>query len=89
MTTKPRVLNFKVDGIPDGAVYIGRAMSRYGLKRSDFANPYTIGKDGTRAEVLAKFRRDLAGTNVPNEPSLADENGTNVPPLDANAEPAP
>jgi len=24
----PRVLNFKIDGLPKGAVYIGRAMPR-------------------------------------------------------------
>ena len=33
---------------PAGAVYVGRP-SRWG-------NPFVIGKDGTREEVLAKFR---------------------------------
>ena len=37
-------------------VYIGRAMPRVGLKASPFANPFVIGRDGIRAEVLAKYR---------------------------------
>jgi hypothetical protein len=32
-------------------VYIGRG--------SEWGNPYRIGTDGTREEVIAKFRRDL------------------------------
>ena len=36
------------DGVPDGATYIGRG-SRWG-------NPFVIGKDGDRAEVIAKFK---------------------------------
>lgn len=34
--------------IPEGAVYIGRP--------SAWGNPYTIGKDGSRGTVVAKFR---------------------------------
>lgn len=41
------VLNKRFDGIPDGAVYIGRP--------SDWGNPFTVGKDGTRDEVIAKY----------------------------------
>lgn len=49
-----RVVHVK-DKVP-GAVYIGRAMPRQGLKASPLANPYHIGKDGTREEVIAKYR---------------------------------
>lgn len=34
-------------------VYIGRAWSSFG--RSMWANPFHIGKDGSRAEVIAKY----------------------------------
>jgi hypothetical protein len=37
-------------------VYIGRANKRYGLEESKWANPYKIGKDGTRQEVIEKYR---------------------------------
>lgn len=42
-------------------LYIGRAMFRQGLQGSPFANPYRIGKDGTREEVIAKYREWLLG----------------------------
>lgn len=47
----PKVLNQRTDGRPDGAVYIGRP--------SKWGNPFVIGKDGTRAEVVAKYERWL------------------------------
>ena len=37
-------------------VYIGRAVPRSGLKGSDWANPFVIGKHGTREEVMAQYR---------------------------------
>lgn len=38
-------------------VYIGRAVPRKGyLHHSRFANPFRIDRDGTREEVIAKFR---------------------------------
>jgi hypothetical protein len=40
-----------------GAVYIGRANARHGLPASPFANPFVIGRDGSRDEVIAKFAR--------------------------------
>lgn len=47
-----KVLNkYKVGGIPDGAVYIGRG--------SPYGNPFVIGKHGTRTEVIQKFRDHL------------------------------
>lgn len=36
-------------------VYIGRAMPRRGLKASRWANPFRIGPDGTRDEVIDKY----------------------------------
>ncbi len=45
---QPRVLNKRIDLIPPDAVYIGRP-SKYG-------NPFKIGRDGTRIEVIAKYR---------------------------------
>lgn len=43
-----KVLNKKKSGVPAGAVYVGRP-SRWG-------NPFVIGKDGDRKEVLKKYR---------------------------------
>jgi hypothetical protein len=40
-------------------VYIGRANRRYGLPTSKWANPFRIGPDGTREEVLCKYRHWL------------------------------
>ena len=51
----PKVLNKKHDLIPLGnSTYIGRP--------SPFGNPFVIGKDGTREEVIAKFREHLVST---------------------------
>lgn len=49
-------------------VYIGRAIIRLGLLQSKWANPFHIGKDGTREEVIEKYkdyfwgRKDLVGS---------------------------
>lgn len=42
-----KVYNKALDNIPDGAVYIGRP--------SKWGNPFVIGKDGNRKEVLDKY----------------------------------
>lgn len=39
----------------DWEVYVGRANPRYGLPESPWANPYKIGRDGNRSEVLALY----------------------------------
>ena len=44
-----RVLNKRVSGLPDGAVYIGRP--------SIYGNPYVVGVHGTREEVVELFRK--------------------------------
>lgn len=40
-------------------LYIGRANKSYKLEESPLANPYTIGQDGTREQVIGKYRRWL------------------------------
>lgn len=44
----PKVLNKKTHGVPAGAVYIGRP--------SKWGNPFVIGADGNRADVIAKYK---------------------------------
>lgn len=46
-----KVLNKRRGRIPPGAVYIGRP-GRWG-------NPFVIGRDGTRQQVIAKYREYL------------------------------
>jgi hypothetical protein len=58
----PRVLNFKRDGAPDGAVYIGRKNGRYGLPDSKWHNPFVIGTHGNRQEVIGHFKSWLYAT---------------------------
>jgi hypothetical protein len=43
----PRVLNKRHDKIPADAVYVGRP--------SKWGNPFKIGRDGTREEVIEKY----------------------------------
>lgn len=51
----PKVLNKKRDLIPIGtAVYIGRP--------SPYGNPFVIGPDGSREEVVEKFQKYLVNT---------------------------
>ncbi len=46
-----KVLNRKTDRLHGNAVYVGRP--------SKFGNPFVIGRDGTRAEVIAKYKQFL------------------------------
>lgn len=48
-----RVLNKHRDGMPAGAVYIGRG--------SKWGNPFRIGADGDRATVIARHEAWLRG----------------------------
>ncbi|MEG4533025.1 DUF4326 domain-containing protein [Microcoleus sp. D2_18a_D3] len=67
------VVNGKQHGfVGENKIYIGRANKGLGLKSSPLANPYKIGVDGNRAEVIALYRkwlwnRMLIGYNNPNE----------------------
>lgn len=51
-----KVLNRRTDKIPLGAVYVGRP--------SKWGNPYKIGKDGTRDEVIAKYGEYIMNTSL-------------------------
>ncbi len=59
-------------------VYIGRAgivfvdKKRYPTQSSKFANPYKIGKDGTREEVIAKYKEYIT-KKLDNDESLVNE----------------
>ena len=44
----------EMERFPD-AVYIGRAVTRRGVKASKWGNPFRPGKDGTRAEVMERY----------------------------------
>ena len=44
---KPKVLNKRTDLIPKDAVYVGRP--------SKWGNPYKVGRDGDRVEVIALY----------------------------------
>lgn len=63
-----------LDDVP-GAVYIGRKMPCYGLNASVWANPYRVGKDGTRAEVIARYRDEWLPAHPELLSSLADVHG--------------
>ena len=48
----PRVLNMRTLGeVPEGAVYVGRP--------SKWGNPFVVGRDGTREEVIALYEANL------------------------------
>ena len=49
----PKVLNKRTDKIPPDAVYVGRP--------SKWGNPFRIGKDSDRKEVIAKYADWLDG----------------------------
>ena len=56
----PQVLNTQILGlhpnvVPDGALYIGRH-TRNGWACSKWHNPFRVGPDGDRAEVIRKYR---------------------------------
>lgn len=52
----PRVLNKRTDAITDGAVYVGRP--------TKWGNPFVIGRDGDRGEVVERYRGWLLGSPV-------------------------
>lgn len=60
---RPKYDNLKEWTEDKNNVYIGRGGvvfiegKRYPSESSIFANPYKIGKDGTREEVIAKYKR--------------------------------
>lgn len=52
----PRVLNKKHDTIPATAVYIGRP--------SKWGNPFKLGKDGTREQVIELYKQHLKDSGL-------------------------
>jgi hypothetical protein len=52
--------------VQDCDVYIGRAMYRGGweLPQSKWANPYFLGRDGSRREIIDKYRKHITGNSV-------------------------
>ena len=52
-----KIINIKSNKPYD--VYIGRANRIYRLPSSIWANPFQIGRDGSRQEVLWKYRKYL------------------------------
>jgi len=57
----PKLINMKGRRgiVPPGAIYIGRQMRFLRLPRSKWANPFKIGRDGTRTEVITIYRDHL------------------------------
>lgn len=57
MSTRVVHVNDKIEG----AVYIGRANGRRGLKKSPFANPYKLfsGSDCDRRTIIALYRKRI------------------------------
>lgn len=53
----PVVHNISHKGLPLGAVYVGRQTRRFGY--SPYGNPFQIGPDGTRQQVIAKYEQWL------------------------------
>lgn len=51
MSDGPRVLNYRRVGKPLGAIFVGRP--------SAWGNPFVVGRDGTRAEVIARFEAHI------------------------------
>jgi hypothetical protein len=65
----PRVLNHKRDGLPRGAVYIGRQVRRYSLPCSKWANTFRLRIDASREdreEVIRQYERHLVDSGLIN-----------------------
>lgn len=55
-----RVINGKTSGFRGSSkLYIGRANKSYSLSGSVLQNKFALGRDGTREEVIEKYRRWL------------------------------
>jgi len=52
----PKVYNKRDPNCPSDAIYIGRP--------SEWGNPYLIGPDGTRKEVIEQFRANIIGVSA-------------------------
>lgn len=61
----PKVLNKRTDTIPPDAIYVGRP--------SKWGNPFKIGRDGTREEVLIKYRSRILNILMFTDTAWLDE----------------
>jgi hypothetical protein len=78
----PRVVRFEALSKEDqrrleagelpGTVYAGRGKRGTKLKRSKYANPFIVGKDGDRSECIEKFKHYLEGPVVNHEGKVFD-----------------
>ena len=66
----PKVVNKYHGNYPAGAVYIGRP--------GKWGNPFSIGKDGTRAEVIAKYRTMICDNPAMIEQAKRELRGRNL-----------
>lgn len=63
----------KRDSFVINRIYCGRANKAYRLAQSPLANPFVVGKDGDRKQVIAKYRVWLwERINQPNSPQLRE-----------------
>jgi hypothetical protein len=75
---RPQYNNLEEWIADDNNYYIGRAgvvfinKKRYPTKPSVFANPYKVGKDGTREEVIIKYKEYITN-KLENDESLVNE----------------
>jgi hypothetical protein len=84
---RPKYNNLKEWIEDSNNIYIGRAgvvfknKERYPKKSSDFANPFKIGKDGTREEVIQKYKQFISN-KIDTQPhikkQLLDMKGKNL-----------
>jgi hypothetical protein len=56
-----RVIHWRDREKAPGAIYVGRAVPRLGLQASPYANPFKIGPDGGRADVIQRYRSWILG----------------------------
>lgn len=85
----PETMRGRRGVIPPGAVYVGRAIPRIALQASKWANPFKIGRDGTRDEVVANSTNgSFASRRLWRCPSCAAENWPAGPRRQQQAPPA-
>lgn len=65
-----KVYNKRDNDAPASAVYVGRP--------SKFGNPFTIGKDGNREEVIAKFKHYFYGSGTLMSAAAAELKGKDL-----------
>jgi hypothetical protein len=66
----PKVFNKRHRNVPADAVYVGRP--------SWWGNPFELGKDGDRAQVIEKFRLFMADDSVRREMCIAHLQGKHL-----------